>query len=370
MKVEELKGRVLTGSIEATGHVRPEGLDLTFAAAGLKFGPDVFKVMPKAVQEQCQAIDPKGDFGVSANVKSRWDAGKTEGSFEAELKLADVEAGLGLPFSGIRGILRLSGTVAGEQLAQLAGTAEFASAQTRGHRLEGLTATVAWAEDQFLVKELRATYHGGLVRADIRRDQKADTTEAKLSFSDVDIADFVESFGGDSKISGKLRGDATFTLKGGDIGTLSGTGRAYIDGEDLWRLPSLDAVTGILRAGEKNRVSQLEMEYAFNGPKLEISFLRLVGSEYNIYGDGTVTFDWDLDLTLFVASRSFLTRFANLVPVGPLKLVGGLFEKIQASLMQLEMKGPAKTARPASVPLKSSISDRVLEEMRKDGKKL
>jgi hypothetical protein len=359
----------LNGSFEAAGQAKPEGLDLTFTATGLKFGPDVFRFMPKAVQEQCQSIDPKGDFGVSANVKCGWDAEKTQSSFEAEMKLADVEARLGLPFSHIRGILRLTGTVLGEQLTHLEGTAELATAQTRGHLLEGLTATVAWA-DQLLVKELRATYHGGLVRADIKRDQKADMTEVKLSFSDVNIADFAESFGSESKISGKLRGGATFNLKGGDIGTLQGTGRAYIDGEDLWRLLSLDAITGILKAGEKNRVSQLEMEYAFNGPKLEIGFLRLVGSEYNIYGDGTVTFDWELDLTLFVASRSFLTRFANLVPVGPLKLVGNLFEKIQASLMQLEMKGPAKTARPASVPLKSSLPDRVLEEMRKDGKKL
>lgn len=370
MKVEELKGSVLGGSIEGAARIRSEGLDLSFRGHELRFGGDLFNALPGAAKEYYAAMEPDGRYGVSVDLKSLWNTDEARTSFEAEAKLDEVDAVLGLAVKGLAGMLRLKGTVLGQKLKSLAGTAEFSKAQTHGHELEDLTAAIAWDKGTLEVKELRATYHEGLLRADIGRDEETAVTQVKLSFANVNIADFSKGFGSGSKIAGTLRGDADFTVEGGEIKTLRGRGKAFIDGDDLWRLPSLDAITGILKGANRNRVRQVELEFDLAGPKLEADFLKLVGDQYNIYGYGTVTFDWVLDLTLFVASRSFLTRFANLFPVGPLKPVGKLLEKIQASLMQLEMRGPAKDAKSKSMPLKSSLPSRLLEEIRKDGKKL
>jgi len=369
MKIEELKGSVLGGSIEGAARVRSEGLDLSFRGHGLRFGGDLFSALPRAVKEYYAALEPDGRYDMSADIKFLWGTDEPRTSFEAEAKLNEVDAVLGLAVKDVTGMLRLKGAVLGEKLKALAGTVDFNKATVQGHDLQDVTAAIGWDKGTFQVKELRATYHEGLLRADIARNDETVVTQAKLSFANVDIADFSQGFGSGSKIAGTLRGDAEFTVEGGDIKTLRGNGKAFIDGDDLWRLPSLDAITGMLKGANQNRVRQVEMEFGLEGPKLDADFLKLVGDQYNIYGYGTITFDWVLDLTLFVASRSFLTRVANLFPVGPLKPVGKLLEKIQASLMQLEMKGPAKTAKPRSVPLKSSLPSRLFIEIRKDGKK-
>ncbi|MBI2191603.1 MAG: AsmA family protein [Planctomycetes bacterium] len=370
VRVENLKAGALGGNVQASGTFGNGTADLDIAAEGLSFNDDLFQHLPAVVQEFWKSMSPTGDLDVSTHVHSVWDPVESRTDFQSVISLKNVEAAVGFLLREVSGVMRLKGLVRGDVLENLDGSATLEQLQIRGETLRDITATLVKEGDRMLIQELRASYHGGLLRADFDQDRPQALTTARLSFSNVNVGDFASRFGSQSRLSGLARGDMQISVRGADVQTLDGGGRLFVDGGELWDLPTLDLLYGILKVDRKNRVRQMEMQFGLDGPAIQVQTLKLVGDEYNIYGCGRITLDWVLDLTLFVAKSSMLKDVVKAIPAGPLTHIFKVFlERFEASLYQVEVRGPIDSAKPESVPFKHSVPEKLLEEMLKDGKK-
>ncbi|MDP7132079.1 MAG: AsmA-like C-terminal region-containing protein, partial [Planctomycetota bacterium] len=369
MKVDDLEGKSFGKPIKANARFSDGAMNVELDASGQSFGKKLYDALPATVQAFYKDVSPTGDLDFSVKVESKWDAVSSQAKFATEIELKNVVASTGTDLKDMFGVLRLKGAVYGEELVSMDGTAELKSVKIRDQNFTDVTATIAQEEGRVFIKELRAGYHGGLVRARIDQDRKENVTALDLSFSKVDISHFGKGFGSDSKVSGALRGEIALTMKGSDIQSMKGKGKVSMDGGELFALPTLDAITGILKGSKTNKIREMHMNFDLAGPNLDVHLMKLIGNNYNVYGFGKISFDWHLDLHLFVAKRSLVTRVANTLGSLPFfKVIPALVEPLQASMLQLELKGPADKAAPKSTPFEHSLPKELWEEIRKDGK--
>jgi len=371
MKVDDLEGKSFGKPIKANARFSDHAMRVELVASGQAFGQKLYDALPATVQILYKDVSPTGDLDFSVKVDSKWDAVSSHAKFETEINLRNVNANTGADLKSMLGVLRLKGEVYGEELVNMNGTAELKTVEIRDQSFSDVTATIAQEEGRVFIKELRAGYHGGLVRARIDQDRKENMTALDLSFSKVDISAFGKGFGSDSSLAGALRGEIALTIKGSDVQSMKGSGKVSMDGDELFALPTLDAITGLLKGAKTNKIREMHMNFDLLGPNLKVHLMKLIGDNYNVYGLGKISFDWDLDLHLFVAKRSLVTRVANTLGSLPFfKVIPALIEPLQASMLQLELKGPANQATPKSTPFEHSLPKELWEEMRKDGKNI
>ena len=202
-----------------------------------------------------------------------------------------------------------------------------------------------------------------------RRDASNKTlTGIDLALSQVNVAEFAKDLGGDTKLSGALRGDISATFEGKSLDSLQGHGRLHIEDGALWGIPTLGLISNLLNLERENLVREADMQFQLRGPLIEVSALKLTGDQYNIYGYGTIDFEKNIDLKLFVAKRTILNTVVSRIPaVG--EVFGPFLESIKGSLYQVELKGPYAKAKPQNVPFKHAVPNNLVKMMHADGKK-
>lgn len=372
LSIQSLSGSALGGAVSATGELTSAALQLSVRGQSFRLGPEFLNSLPLAAQSYRFLLHGSQSADFACTVNTKLDGEVPDTQFSSVLSLSRDLDESGVILKDVNGVVRLKGQLTGRQLVASQGSLEFDDLTVSGHRLEDLTAGFSSQGEAWAVKELRARYCGGLVRLNLDRAAGDGRTAVKANFSDVNVSELTARLGATKGIPGLARGELEFTIREGQVDSVRGSGKLFVEGQELCQLPALLSIFSLLPNRGKNRIRELEMQYGLEGQVLKVSIVKLIGVDYSIYGLGTIDLKGALDLKAVVATRSLLKDAVDSIPAGPLsRIAGSLVDRLRTAVHQFDVQGSLREPKARLMPLTLEKDElkRLLQEMHDDGRR-
>ena len=151
-------------------------------------------------------------------------------------------------------------------------------------------------------------------------------------------------FGGAVDLSGTLSGQAIIQGMGHSLELLQGGGRMAVRDAQLYELPVMARMLKVLRnrVPDKTAFNGIDAQFTIDGQTVRFSELNLLGDAVSLYGQGTTTFDRQLDLKFY----STVGRNDYNIP-----LLRSMIGQASANLLLIKVTGPAENAQVERAPL-------------------
>lgn len=370
--LRDIRAKGWGGDVQVSGTIKDEDLKLQISAEGVR--PE-WSNLPQAAKPLRDVVSMLPDALVDARLSLRTEPGNGGGrryAFEGLVSLYRRGEEKTFAVRHPVGSFRFEGHADQAGLSRLQVAIDVEEIVLLGQRFAEVTGTVVFDHGRLTARELRGVLHGGLVRASLSKEPSEARLHLTLHFSDVNVADFTSRLGTATPISGLARGQVDAVFVPGDAASIQGDGRLFVEGRELWQLPTLISLFNILPGRPSNRVRYLEARFGLNGGRAEVSLLKLLGDQYAIYGAGTVAADTVVDLGLLIAKRSMLQNAVAALPAGPVgELVNRFIRRIESATWQIQIRGRLGEAKPKMVPLRLNTPElgAALHEMQEDAKR-
>jgi hypothetical protein len=321
-------------------------------AAGLEADADLLRALPAALRKGLDALKVRGPFDLTTAlvVDTTKDAGNQPLIWwDGAVSLRDGAFQAGVDVTGVTGQAFCIGQYNGQQLDTVVGHVHFDRATVLGQPVQNLDVRleVMPREPEVLrLRDLKADLFGGTVGGVAR------ITFGPLIRYDVDLRALqvqMQQLGTHNRL-GELQGPATAAVylegMGNELSGLKGHGRIDVPGGKLLRLPPLLALLQCfgLRQPDRTAFEQAHMVFAFEGPRMKVSQLELLGNAISLYGQGTLNLNGsDLNLD-FTATPGRLTQ---VLPNG----IDDLPRVISGQLLKVKMRGDLAKAHYEAEPV-------------------
>ncbi|QDU55224.1 hypothetical protein Pan181_14100 [Aeoliella mucimassa] len=312
-------------------------------------------------------LKPSGTFSIHNGILrfSRESAGSTQvtSDWKVSLGLQQNNLELGLPLRSVTGIVHLAGHHEGS-LRFTTGRLELDSVfwnnmqftQVRGPLY--VDAYECWlgrgAEERInqltgrtsQLQRIEANLYGGKLAFDSHVPME---TGKFYTFNfDLDDCDLqrlsTDYLGGSVELSGTMSGQATLQGMGRSLDLLRGGGRVTVRDAQLYELPVMARMLKVLRnrVPDKTAFNGIDAQFKIDGQLIRFSELSLLGDALSLYGQGTTTFDRQLDLKFY----STVGRNDFNIP-----LLRSMIGQASANLLLIKVTGPAENAQVERAPL-------------------
>jgi hypothetical protein len=321
-------------------------------AAGLAADDDLLRALPAALRKGLDALKVRGPFDLTTAlvVDTTKDAGNQPVIWwDGTIDLHEAAFQAGVEVTGVSGQASCIGQYNGQQLDTVVGHVHLDRATVLGQPVQNLDVQleVEPKEPEVLrLRGLKAELFGGSVGG-----------AARVAFGpmvryEVDLRALgvqMQQAGAHNHL-GELQGPATATVYlegvGGDLGSLKGNGKFDVTNGKLLRLPPLlDLLKCFgLRQPDRTAFEQAYMAFAFEGPRVKVQRLDLLGNAISLYGQGTLNLDGsDLNLD-FTATPG---RLAQVLPTG----IDDIPRAISGQLLKVKMRGDLAKAHYDAEPV-------------------
>jgi hypothetical protein len=216
-------------------------------------------------------------------------------------------------------------------------------------------------DDAVTIRNLKGSYYGGRVRADVRLGLVDARWEADIKVYGVDVKqlnDDLHFARGEVRVRGFLGGDILMQGRGTDTGALHGGVHATIHNGELANIPVIaDAVMSLLslRIPKSDTITDAEFFAQVNPPDkpngvVQFEKVRLSGTSVPIGGKGTITMGGKIDMD-FYTSKDQKSIF-RIIPILGKPLDDYVISELRSNLVRAHVTGdlPKVSATPMPVP--------------------
>jgi hypothetical protein len=307
---------------------------------GVEADADLLRAVPERLRKGVEnlkirgPIDVETDLIVDATREGEpvpvvwWDGG-------ARLRDATFQAGVDV--SGVTGVVSCCGKHNGLQLDKVVGHVHFDRATLLDQPVRNVHArleVLPQTPEALGLRDLKAELFGGTVGGEAR----IEFSPSMRYFVDLKAVQVqLQEFGAHNHI-GELQGPATAAVylegEGSQLSGLKGHGQIDVADGKLYHLhPLLDLMkTFGLRQPDRTAFEQAHMVFAFEGPRLKVRQMELLGNAISLHGQGELNLDGsDLGLD-FAATPGRLTQV--LPP-----LLDGIPLAISDQLLKVKVRG-------------------------------
>ncbi len=321
-------------------------------ATALEADDDLLRALPSALRKGLDALKLRGPFDLATAlvVDTTKDAGNQPMLWwDGALDLREGAFQAGVAVAGVTGQATCVGRYNGQQLDTVIGHVHLDRATVLGQPVKNLDVRleVQPKEPEVLqLRGLKANLFDGSVGG-----------AARISFGPlihyaVDLRALgvqMQQVGTHNRI-GELQGPATAAVYlegvGSELSGLKGNGMLDVPSGKLLKLPPiLDLLKYFgLRQPDRTAFEQAHMDFAFEGSRMKVQRLELVGNAISLFGQGTLNLDGS-DLSLdFTATPGRLTQ---VLPNG----IDDIPRAISGQLLKVKMRGDLARARYEAEPV-------------------
>ena len=341
VRIEDISARHDNATVRLSGNSAPDGWDFAFKADGLPVDEPFLARVPEAIRGALKTLSLKGTMSLDVPKFNYRPASTTRPAaitFKGSAGLTDSSMDLGMEVKAFNGSIGLEGSVDGEEIKELTGAIDAASATIADRAMKNIRCRIVKRPNQpsYRFEEIRGKLAGGHIGGDVLMlfpKNKPAMYEVSLAMNDIDIRELVAD--PTAKFHGRLRASLDMVGNAADPGSRRGRGFLDLDGDDLYELP---AVTGLLQITNlalpiKSPFNNASAQYTVLGQRVVFEKIELNAPDMVMRGAG------QLDYHDKTVSFTFTTSNPNW-----LKLPGfdPFIQMMKNELATIEIRGTIK----------------------------
>jgi hypothetical protein len=304
---------------------------------------DLLAALPQTVRKGLDSLKLETPVDVSTELKV--DAGADPAVppviwWDGGARLHDARLRVGVDLKGVEGTVCCCGRHDGHQLDEgLVGNLLLSQASVFGQPVRNVRGQFEVAPDTpetFRVRNLAGELFSGTIGG-----QALVTTgpvpkyEVVLHAMGIDLEQFGRhNLGAGIELQGPVTASLALWGEGQEITGLKGNGQVGLASGKLYRLPLLlDLIKAFgLRLPDRTAFEQAHLDFAIDGPQVQVRKLELYGNAVSLRGQGTLTIDGsDLNLDF----NADWARFGQVLPTG----VSALPRALSDQLLKIKLRG-------------------------------
>ncbi|NUN48979.1 MAG: hypothetical protein HUU15_09150 [Candidatus Brocadiae bacterium] len=345
VEIRRLTGKKGTAGIEIRGHVTGlEGTpayDLTVNGEEIPVDGTLRAALPSDFSDIIDAIGLKGLVKVD-KLRFRKGGNLAEGTARYEAKSvslfeASFDAGLGFR----QGVLEL-GTIDGSITPdehRLFAKLQNTSLDVEGYRLRNLSGQVQFLGDQLYLEKIEGTCYDGRVSGRVLYNVADSKWKIEMKAAEIDLLQLTrDSAMAGKNITGKASGGLVLEGEGGDSPTYFGHGHLDFDKSELWDVPLLARLFGVLNFGKKDVFDKGFIDFKVGSRRFKVVRMLMESRSVDLSSDrGYLDFDGEIRLKMHPS-------FKGIPVIGP--ILGPLIKGLSAVYIEGKFKDPNVSVMP------------------------